>query len=67
MSDDSRHIPAESYAARLTSARDALADRGLGAILIGVEDRRKIEFIRCQIDSSASNSRCASSFACAAS
>jgi Xaa-Pro aminopeptidase len=36
MSDDSRRIPAERYAARLTAARDALADRGLGAMLIGV-------------------------------
>jgi Xaa-Pro aminopeptidase len=36
MSNDSRHIPAERYSARLTAARDALADRGLGAMLIGV-------------------------------
>jgi Xaa-Pro aminopeptidase len=36
MSDDSRRIPAERYAARLTAARGALADRGLGAMLIGV-------------------------------
>ena len=36
MTDDSRHIPSERYAARLTAARDALADRSLGAMLIGV-------------------------------
>ena len=36
MTDHSRHIPFERYAARLTAARYALADRGLGAMLIGV-------------------------------
>jgi Xaa-Pro aminopeptidase len=36
MSDDSRHIPDDRYATRLTAARDALDDRGLGAMLIGV-------------------------------
>jgi Xaa-Pro aminopeptidase len=36
MTDDSRRIPADRYAARLTAAREALTDRGLGAMLIGV-------------------------------
>ncbi len=36
MTDDSRHVPADRYVARLAAARDALADRGLAAMLIGV-------------------------------
>jgi Xaa-Pro aminopeptidase len=36
MTEDSRNIPADRYAARLAASREALADRGLGAMLIGV-------------------------------
>ena len=36
MTDQIRRIPPERYAARLAACREALADRGLGALLIGV-------------------------------